>query len=343
MNDAQGLTEFDIIRRYFSTIGGEGSISKNNTSNHHAVALGVGDDCALLNIPSGQQLALSIDTLIADRHFPAQANPFDIGQRALAVSISDLAAMGARPVAFTLALSLPEVDQNWLQGFSQGLATAAAFYDVPLVGGDTTHGSLSITVQVHGLVKTDSAMLRSAAREGDSIFVSGYLGDAAAALEVIQGRLSVNSNTQNYLLKRFYQPEARVKLGQAIADLSHAAIDVSDGLLADLGHILKASSVNAQRVLAADIQLSQIPVSPESSNILDRQKLLSFALSGGDDYELCFTVPQKNKQHVIEVGKKLLLPLTEIGQVVTAESSAVRCFDDSGQLVEISKQGYQHF
>ena len=337
MTDTQGLTEFEIIRRYFSAIG-----DANISSETGSVALGIGDDCALLNVPAGQQLALSIDTLLADRHFPANANPFDIGQRALAVSISDLAAMGAKPLAFTLALSLPEVDAVWLQGFSQGLAQAAQCYAIPLIGGDTTCGPLSITVQVHGTVANDKSMLRSAAQPGDSIFVSGFLGDAAAALAVIQGRLAVDDEQQAYLLQRFYQPQARLNLGQAIAPLAHAAIDVSDGLLADLGHIVSASSGRGAS-LVAELQLANIPVSPVLSAVVTESQALNYALSGGDDYELCFTVPQKNKQGIIDVAKRLSLPLAEIGRVVASESSGVRCFDVQGNTVGIAQQGYQHF
>ncbi|WP_101759073.1 thiamine-phosphate kinase [Oceanicoccus sp. KOV_DT_Chl] len=333
MNDAQTLTEFEVIRRYFLGVGDAAT---------DVVALGIGDDCALLNIPSGQQLALSIDTLLAGRHFPEDANPADIGQRALAVAISDLAAMGAKPLAFTLALSLPDVDERWLEAFSYGLAAAAKHYHIPLIGGDTTRGPLSITIQVHGAVPDGLAMLRSKAKAGDRIFVTGSLGDAAAALAVIEKRLNVDAEQQQYLLNRFYRPSARVQLGQTLGAIVHAAIDVSDGLMADLGHVIRASSV-ADEVLSAELYVEALPLSSVLSTVVEKPQAQRYALSGGDDYELCMTVAPANKQLLIDTCQQFGVPVTEIGRVLVSESSCVYCLGSQGAVLDISQHGYQHF
>jgi thiamine-monophosphate kinase len=321
------MGEFDLIARYFANIG--------PTDLTPEVSLGIGDDCALLSVPAGQQLALSIDTLVAGRHFPATAAADDIARRALAVSVSDLAAMGATPKAFTLAISLPTVDTDWLAAFSRGLREAADHYAIALIGGDTTQGPLSLTLQVHGLVPASAALRRSAAMPGDSIYVSGYLGDAAAALAVIENRLSVTAEQCHYLCARFYQPEARTVLGQALLGVAHAAIDISDGLLADLQHIAKASQV------AAYVDSHCLPLSPVLSAVLPATQALDCALSGGDDYELCFTAAADQHQQLMALSQQLQLPISRIGQI--SSGSGVHCVDAAGRSLTSTRKGYQHF
>ncbi|ARN74412.1 thiamine-phosphate kinase [Oceanicoccus sagamiensis] len=337
MSDSGQLSEFDIIARYFADIDGGTTVGTtvDTTAGQSAVTLGVGDDCALLSLPPGQQLALSIDTLVSGRHFPENANPYQLAERALAVSISDLAAMGATPLAFTLALTLPAVDTQWLDGFSRGLRAAAQAYKLPLMGGDTTQGPLSLTVQVHGSVSAQTALKRSAAKPGDAIFVSGTIGDAAVALAMIQGRLTVDQAQQNFLNQRFYQPSARLDIGQGLLGLANAAIDISDGLLADLAHIAKASQ------LAAVVNVDQLPLSSVIKAVVEKPQALAYALSGGDDYELCFTAPPENRALIKTLGQQLGVPITEVGTMLAG--SGVSCIDASGGDVSVDASGYQHF
>lgn len=323
------VSEFELINRYFSDIG-ETQPSPNN-----AVILAGGDDCALLEIPQGQQLALSIDTLNSGVHFPTDAHPADIAQRSLAVAVSDLAAMGAKPLAFTLSLCLPFVEESWLQDFSGGLRQAAQHYGMTLIGGDTTKGPLSLAIQVHGLLPSHQAMRRSGADIGDCIFVTGSLGDAAVALAFINGQLRVNAQQQAFLLSRFYQPEARVDVGESLRGTATAAIDVSDGLLADLGHILKASGAGAE------IYCADLPISATVRAVCSAEQAQRYALSGGDDYELCFTVSPDRREQIIELAEMLDVPITEIGRVVMGEK--VQCLDRKGQPLDIQSVGYQHF
>ena len=333
MSESASLTEFELIARYFSDIACSDIDGSDVASS--AVTLGIGDDCALLSVPVGQQLALSIDTLVAGRHFPVDADADDIARRALAVAISDLAAMGASPLAFTLALTLPSAEQPWLQAFSRGLREAAEQYSIPLIGGDTTQGPLTITVQVQGAVPAGTALKRSGAKPGDAIFVSGYLGDAAAALAVLENTLAVNADQQDYLLARFYQPLAKIALGQRLLGIASSAIDISDGLLADLGHIVKASAV------AAKIDLQKLPLSWVLNEVVAKDQALNYALNGGDDYELCFTVPLEKRQALLEYCQSIDVPITEIGEVV--EGEGIECRDVDDKVVSFARSGYQHF
>lgn len=323
------VSEFELIARYFSDIG-EVTPSPNNP-----VILAGGDDCALLEIPQGQQLALSIDTLNSGVHFPIDAHPTDIAQRSLAVAVSDLAAMGAKPLAFTLSLCIPSVEEIWLQDFSAGLKRAAQRYGMTLIGGDTTKGPLSLAIQVHGVVPIHQAIRRSGADVGDGIFVTGSLGDAAAALAFIKGQLHTSAQQQAFLLSRFYQPEARINVGENLRGTATAAIDISDGLLADLGHILKASGVGAE------LYCADLPLSATVRDVCSAEDGLRYALNGGDDYELCFTVSPDCREQMTGLAERLDVPITEIGRIVMGDS--IQCLDHKGQPLDVASAGYQHF
>ena len=303
-------SEFTLIYRYFSALGrGE------------AVDLSVGDDCAILRLGEGERLATSVDTMVAGVHFPEDSFPEDIGFRAVSVAASDLAAMGARPLGMTVALTLPEADEFWLNSFSQGLAAAVGEYALPLVGGDTTRGPLTITVQVLGALPLAGALLREGARPGEALYVSGTLGDAAGALAFLQGDWQPEADAAEYLLDRFNRPRARIDLGRELLGQASAAIDISDGLLADAGHIADASGVRLV------IEPSLLPLSPALSSYRSHEQVIRWALAGGDDYELCFTLPEDE-----------LAPqgCTRIGHVEAGEGV------DCGLAIDIPG-GYQHF
>lgn len=269
------MGEFELIRQYFMPLA--------RLHGSRSVLLGPGDDCAVQRIPSDSDLVFSIDTLVEGVHFPLGYRPDYLGWRALAVAASDLAAMGAEPACFTLALTLPKADESWLRDFAGGLGRAAESFGLALAGGDTTRGPLALSVQVHGLVEQGQAICRSGACAGDVIVVSGTLGDAGAALDYLDAG-SATADEQ-YVLERYHHPQPRLNLGQALRHLATAAIDVSDGLLADLNHILEASNVGA------DIDRAQVPVSQALAR-LKGKAALDYALNSGDDYELCATIPQ---------------------------------------------------
>lgn len=320
------MGEFELIRRFFRQAQAEHSAT--------GVLLGIGDDAALLDLPADQQLAVSVDTLVSGVHFPAKANAEDVAQRALRVNLSDLAAMGAEPLWFTLALTLPEVDEDWLRDFSRGLFAAAQQYGCTLVGGDTTTGPLSITLQVMGSVTRGQALRRDGAGVGDYILVTHYLGDGAAGLAAVEGRLSLAPPHDDYLRQRFYRPEPRLAEAQHIRALASAAIDISDGLAADLGHICAASD------LAAQVYVEDLPLSPALLELGDIDQARRWALSGGDDYELCFTVPES---HMAEVGLLIArgeLRATVVGHMVTGVG--VQCLLQ-GETFELDQTGYHHF
>ncbi|RLQ22229.1 thiamine-phosphate kinase [Seongchinamella sediminis] len=267
-------SEFDLIYRYFSSLGAG-----------PAVDLSVGDDCAILRLQPGERLATSVDTMVEGVHFTGDMFPEDTGFRAVSVAASDLAAMGARPIGMTVALTLPEADEFWINAFSQGLAQAVSGYRLPLVGGDTTRGPLTITVQVLGALPAGLALRREGARPGDAVYVSGTLGDAAAALAFLQDQWQPEPEAAEYLLQRYHRPQARIDLGQQLLGKATSAIDISDGLLADAGHIAAASGV------ALHIDPDAIPLSTALQSHAERDTILHWALAGGDDYELCFTLP----------------------------------------------------
>ena len=313
-------SEFELIHRYFSRQSRRGDIE-----------LGVGDDAALLRPPSGKILAVTVDTLIAGVHFPEQTPPEDIGHKSLAVNLSDLAAMGAEPAWATLAITLPHADHQWLQAFAEGFFGLANRYDVALVGGDTTRGPLSITVQALGWVSKEDALLRRGARPGDGIFVTGTLGDAGLGLAVVQSKISVHPSHQAFLLARLNRPEPRVEVGLALRGLATAMIDVSDGLIADLGHLLDASGVGAQ------IELARLP---RSEAVREADTHGRLALTAGDDYELVFTLPPGNEADLTRHADRLP-PCTYIGRIESRPG--LRLIDEEGDYMAFSHQGYDHF
>ncbi len=321
------IGEFELINRYF-----------RRHSSGDGVILGVGDDCALLQAPADRQLAVSMDTLVADVHFPADADPELIAERALRVNLSDLAAMGAEPLWFTLGLTLPEADSDWLEGFSRGLFACAERYGCRLVGGDTTRGPLSITIQVQGAVEPGAALLRSGAEAGDRIFVTGTLGDGAAALTVIQGRAAVSEASAAYFRDCFYRPRPRLAEAAHLQGLASSGLDVSDGLLADLGHICRQSGLGAR------LQLEQLPLSDPLRELcaddVDEARGLSWALSGGDDYQLCFTLPEASLAELRALIAAGDVEATEIGEM-TAQAGIDCYFHGRPYLPE--QVGYRHF
>lgn len=317
------MNEFELIEKYFHWKGPQSG-----------VATGIGDDACLLNLAQDTQLAVSVDTLVAGVHFPEDADAANIASRALRVCLSDLAAMGAEPRWFTLALTLPDVNEAWLAAFAVALKNTAEKFSCTLVGGDTTRGHLTLSLQVMGEVKKSQALLRSGAKPGDYVYVTGTLGDAAAALAMLQNKLKVTNEIQTFLLGRFYEPELAFSAMRKIQGLSSAAIDISDGLLADLGHICEQSHVGAE------IDLDYLPYSDEVLAISSENQRETWALSGGDDYELCFTVPEARISVVDEMTVSGTLNATAIGRIV--EGSKVQCYKQ-GKLSSFISSGYKHF
>ena len=323
------MGEFDLIARYF-------------TRPVRRAALGVGDDCALLSVTPGMQLAVSSDMLVEGRHFFADVDPAHLGHKALAVNLSDLAACGARPLAFTLALALPRVDAPWLQAFADGLLRLADAHQCELVGGDTTQGPLNLCVTVFGEVPTGQALLRSGARVGDDIYVSGTPGEARLALDALRGRLALPPAALQQLRPRLEQPTPRVALGLALRGVASSAIDVSDGLLGDLGHILKASGVGA--CVDATVATNLLAASAQQAGAtadFDAQTLMQCALAGGDDYELVFTAPPAQQAAVQAAAQASGTRATRIGRVEAAPG--LRVVDGQGQPVAQHFASFDHF
>ena len=317
-------SEFDIIRHYFT--------SKQSRAD---VILGIGDDAAILKVPEQHELVQSVDTLVAGVHFPLETSPQDIGYKALAVNLSDIAAMGAEPAWFTLAISLPEANETWLKAFSEGLSSLAKEYNVQLVGGDTTNGPLTISITINGFVATGKALTRHSAKVGDKIYVSGMLGDAALALMQWQGQCIVQKESLTYLKGRLNRPTARVELGLLLGDYASSCIDISDGLLADLGHIAERSNVGAR------IYFENIPRSEEFNlNLTDEALITPLVLSGGDDYELCFTVPLDKQSEFENLIKEKNISVSCIGKI--EETLGVRCVKNN-TLIDVKEMGFQHF
>ena len=325
------MGEFELIERFFIRPGRGHPLSHQESSR---VALGVGDDCALLQPRPGMQLAVSTDMLVEGRHFLSTVDPARLGHKALAVNLSDLAACGASPLAFSLALSLPKVDDGWLTLFSRGLFALADSHGCELVGGDTTQGPLNICITVFGELPTGGALLRSGARPGDDIYVSGNVGDARLALEVFRGRLSVSAAVFDAARLRLEQPTPRVPLGLALRGIATSAIDISDGLAGDLGHVLKQSGVGARiDSVAAMGLLAAGPLPPET--------VLDLVLSGGDDYELLFTAPVSSRDAVGAAATAAATPVTRVG-VVQAEAG-LQLVDETGARLMRRFASFDHF
>lgn len=296
--------------------------------------LGIGDDAALLEIAPGMQLAISVDAMVLGRHFSPETTPEAVGYKALAVNLSDMAAMGAEPAWATLALTLPEPDTDFLAGFATGFYRLAKLHGVDLVGGDTVRGPLQVVVQIHGLVPRGKALTRSGARPGDHLFVTGTLGDAGAGLALAQATVGNAGSHADELRRRLDYPTPRVQAGLSLRGIASSAIDISDGMLADLGHILDASSVGAE------IELDAVPISTAlESCVADTMDRLRLALSAGDDYELCFTVPEDRLADLHRIGADWECGFTRIGRIVSGSGIVFRNGELPGDLVA----GFDHF
>lgn len=324
-------SEFSLIQAYFSAP----AQSQLSEQNHADIALGIGDDGAIINPQDNHQLIISIDTLISGVHFPEQTSPQAIAHKALAVNLSDLAAMGAKPSWFTLALTMPEADNSWLEDFSQALFCLAKEYELALVGGDTTRGPLSVTIQIAGYVPHDKALKRSTAQVGDIIAVTGALGGAAMGLDIALQKNQahyhcLSAQQRDKALLALNYPSPKIKEGLLLRDYAHSMLDLSDGLLSDLGHILKASAVGA------DIYLEQLPLA-DVLHCLEPEAAWKKALTGGDDYQLCFTLSPERWLQL----KKDTDSFHEIG--VITPSGSLRLLTASGELFETRNGGYNHF
>ena len=318
------MGEFDLIKTYF-------------TRPVRRTVLGIGDDCAVLQLAPGMQLATSTDMLVEGRHFFPSVSPALLGHKALAVNLSDLAACGAKPLAFTLALALPFVNENFLEEFSKGLFHLADEYECELIGGDTTCGPLNLCITVFGEVPQGQALLRSGAQVNDDIYVSGPLGDACLALEVLQGQISMPPNHLEAIRPALEQPQARVRLGLALRGLAHSAIDLSDGLMGDLTHILCASRVGAR------VNVDAIP----RSTVLKTQRIAQqrkYILAGGDDYELLFTAPRETRQAVQDLAQTEGLQISRIGEIIaTPEPGTLHLHDHLGDTLALPWRAFDHF
>ncbi len=366
------MNEFELIHHFFARA----------KKQRNDVLLGIGDDGALLQVPKGQSLAVTTDTLVAGIHFPDDTSPYDIGYKSLAVNLSDLAAMGAEPSWVTLSLTLPTADENWLKEFSRGFFSLINRYGLQLVGGDTTHGPLSITVQVHGFVPFNKVLRRDQAKPGDLIYVTGTLGDAGAGLQLIrlspgacegarqikksasfflssahtgmcglgflakqdalaekrvggEGASDLHGLSKKHLLQRLNRPIPRIEVGLALRGISHCAIDISDGLAADLSHILQASHVGA-KVIVEDL-----PISLALNKNLSKPEVWSLALNAGDDYELCFTIPPRQEAKLKKALASIKCSYTQIGTIEKKRGLRLQYRD--GRDCDIATKGYQHF
>ncbi len=314
------MSEFELIDR----------LRTRNRIVRDDVVQGIGDDCARVSLPQGFELAITSDTLIGGVHFPEGTSAHAVGYKSLAVNLSDLAAMGAEPAWVTLALSLPDANTDWLDQFAEGFFSLAEQYNVSLIGGDTTRGPLSVTVQAHGLIPEGKALLRSGAKEGDYICVTGTLGDAGFLLMQLADKTQTSSK-----INRLNYPQPRVDAGIKLREIASAAIDVSDGLIADLGHILHASKVGAR------LTLEDVPLSSALNEDQDPGMMLQLALTAGDDYELCFTIPEQHIEYVNKLQHELNLPIKHVGNI--QKQPGLRIYRKDGQPLEIADDGYDHF
>lgn len=317
------IGEFDLIERFFKT-----AANTLCTNTNQAITLGIGDDCALIKPGADEEVAITSDMLVEGGHFFAGTNPELLGRKALAVNLSDLAAMGARPIGFTLAIALPTANNTWLETFSKGLFAMAEEYSCPLIGGDTTAGPLTISITAFGALPKGEAIRRSGAKPGEDIWVSGTVGDARLVLAALRHEINLSKLDLLQIEHRMHNPAPRIKLGMQLRNIASSALDVSDGLLGDLHHILKQSQVDAE------IQLDKLP----KSDTLQKQDLQiqnQFAACGGDDYEICFTAPASQRDNIQAISKSIGLPLTIIGKTVPKNDieAKVHLLDVSGALL----------
>lgn len=317
------MSEFNLIKQHF-------------TRPTRYTNLGVGDDAALISVAAGMELAISADMLVAGTHFFAGADPYHIGWKSLAVNVSDMAAMGAKPKWATLAIALPDNSPQWLTEFSRGFFACASEFYIDLIGGDTTRGPLNICVQIMGEVPIGKAIKRSGASVGDEIWVSGLLGNAALALAHIQKKISLPEDIFAICAQSLHTPQARVALGLSLQNIASSAIDISDGLLADLGHILEASNVGAS------IKLANIPHSEYVTNdMLPDKNIIKSILAGGDDYELCFTAPAEKHAEIKALSQQLALPLSCIGHITQHTGLVINGLNN--EILDIKDTGFDHF
>jgi thiamine-monophosphate kinase len=314
--------EFELIKRHFTRPAAN-------------AVLGVGDDCALVDVTNGMDLAVSTDTMVSGTHFFPDVNPENLGHKALAVNLSDMAAMGAMPHWAMLALTLPNVNHDWLAAFAKGFFDLAQEYNVDLIGGDTTRGPLTLTVTIMGEVPAGAALRRGGAKPGNDIWVSGNVGDAALAVAHRYGRLVLDAADYHEAVMRLYEPTPRVALGQALRGLANSAIDISDGLLADLTHICRLSNIGAT------VDLASVPVSAIGAKHINSDEGRNAILAGGDDYELLFTAHPNSRDSIEDLTDMLGIPITRIGQ--TKRGKGVSLLGADGKPVKIDGRGYDHF
>ncbi|HUL92411.1 MAG TPA: thiamine-phosphate kinase [Burkholderiales bacterium] len=317
------ISEFEIIRRYFARPS-------------RTAVLGIGDDCALVAARKGMTLALSTDMLLSGRHFLPNTDPLKLGHKSLAVNLSDLAAMGADPRWALLAIALPNANEKWIAAFSRGFFRLARRFKTELIGGDTTRGPLTIAITVIGEVAPKLALRRDGARAGDDVWLSGATGEAALGVAHLQGRVKLKGRAREACLERLHAPEPRVTLGQRLRGLARSAIDVSDGLLADLGHVVKASGVTAE------LRWEDLPRARAIAECADKALAKDCLLAGGDDYELVFTAPRSRRSAIEAAARKTGVPVTAIGAIV-AGKPGVRVRDRKGGTVSVPRAGFDHF
>ena len=332
----QPLGEFDLIERFFKT---PSALQSANSAIH----LGIGDDCALIKPAPDEEIAITSDMLVEGRHFLKGANAEQLGRKALAVNLSDLAAMGAKPLGFTLSIALPNIDASWLEAFSKGLFSMANRFHCPLIGGDTTAGPLTISITALGSVPAGKAIRRSGSKVDDEVWVSGTIGDARLTLAALRHEIDLPLTDLQEIEHRMHQPTPRIELGLQLRGIASAALDVSDGLLGDLQHILRQSQVDAE------IFLEHLP----KSDVLKKQSLQiqnQFAACGGDDYELCFTAPKHQHQTILEIAKALNLSLTCIGRIIRKKNDAsqVHILNADGKILPVVEaaqflKSFDHF
>lgn len=319
------MGEFDLIKRYFL-----------RKSLQNDVILSVGDDCAITSIPTGYQLAITTDTLVEGTHFLPSISPADLAYKSVAVNLSDLAAMGATPAWVSLALTLPEIKEEWLAEFSQSLFAILDRYGVSLIGGDTTKGPLSITLTAQGFLPENQGLFRHQAKVGDWIFISGFLGDSAAGLDLLLQNRKIENESDRYFIQRHLHPTPRVELGLALRSFSCCALDISDGLLADLGHILERSQVGAE------IYLENLPLSRHLCTQYEQTQAEKFALTGGEDYELCFTVSEEKREEMEQVLRSQGIKVTCIGKILP-QTSGLNLLKNGKKMALPTHIGFDHF